>query len=61
LDIFFFDLGCRLIWSSGFRDIVESYKVIDGKALLITCSNGDKREFELKNGEVKKYIGSSLN
>ncbi len=51
LDISAFNSECRLIWSSGFRDIIENYKVIDGKTVSITCSNGDKSEFELKNGK----------
>lgn len=52
LDIFAFDLECRLIWSSGFRDIVENYEVIDGKIVSITCSNGDKNKFELSDGKA---------
>lgn len=52
LDIFVFNSECMLIWSSGFRDIIEKYEVIDGKTILITCSNGDKNEFEIKDGEI---------
>lgn len=52
LDIFAFDLECRLIWSSGFRDVIENHEVIDGKIVSIICSNGDKNKFKLRDGKA---------
>ncbi|MDR1700091.1 MAG: hypothetical protein LBR68_02775 [Lachnoclostridium sp.] len=50
LDLYVFDKACKLLWSSGFRDIIEDYKVLNDGVVSVQCSNGDKLEFDLKTG-----------
>ena len=50
LEIYAFDSECKLVWFSGFRDIIEDYDILDEETISIRCDNGDNSLFALKDG-----------
>ena len=52
LDIHCFDRKGNLIWSSGLRNVVENYTIINDKDILITCSDGRSITLELRSGKT---------
>ncbi len=50
LDLYVYDQKCNLVWSTGFRDVVEDYDVLNSETIVIHCANGDIGRYDLKSG-----------
>lgn len=53
LDVFVYENGGSLLWSMGFRNVIEDYYLEGTESIVIECDDGDKTTFSLESGRVE--------
>lgn len=53
LDVFVYENGGSLLWSMGFRNVIEDYYLEGTESIVIECDDGDKTTFSLGSGRVE--------
>lgn len=53
LDVFVYENGGSLLWSMGFRNVIEDYYLEGAESIVIECDDGDKTTFSLESGRVE--------
>lgn len=53
LDVFVYENGGSLLWSMGFRNVIEEYYLEGTESIVIECDDGDKTTFSLGSGRVE--------
>lgn len=53
LDVFVYENDGSLLWSMGFRNVIEDYYLEGAESIVIECDDGDKTTFYLESGRVK--------
>jgi len=51
LDLVVLDFDGEILWSIGFKDIIEDFYVENSEFLNITCSDGQDYKFDINNGQ----------
>ena|GEM_PF-1594275 len=55
LEVYVFSIDGKYIWTIGFIDIIEDFKVIDDTFLCIQCANEEEYRYDIYTG---KYVGN---
>lgn len=53
LDVLVYENGGSLLWSMGFRNVIEDYYLEGKESIVIECDDGDKITFSLESGRVE--------
>lgn len=53
LDVFVYENSGSLLWSMGFRNVIEDYYLEGAESIVIECDDGDKTTFSLESGRVE--------
>src|SRR5699024_8318260 len=53
LDVFVYENDGSLLWSMGFRNVIEDYYLEGTESIVIECDGGDKTTFSLGSGWVE--------
>ncbi|WP_034559563.1 hypothetical protein [Carnobacterium gallinarum] len=53
LDVFVYENGGSLLWSMGFRNVIEDYYLEGTESIVIECDDGDKTTFSLESGRAE--------